>query len=390
VKFLPESATKDARYLLATRGLRGFADGLVSVFLASFLGKLGFSAFQVGVIVTATLLGSAALTLTVGLLGHRLRRRAVLLGAAGLMFATGLGFAGLTTFWPLLVVAFAGTINPSAGDVTLFLPTEQAVLSDSIAPRDRTLAFAWYNVVGSFCGAAGALAASIPPRAGFCLYSGIALVASGFYWQLSPAAEVEAGQSTAPLARSRGVVFKLAAIFCIDAFGGGFIVQALLALWLQQRFGLSLEKTGAFFFAAGILNAGSQFISSRISARIGHIRTMVFTHLPSNFLLMLAGVMPSAPLAIGLLLVRSMFSSMDVPARQAYVMAMVPREERAAAASVTNVPRALASSISPVLAGALLEQTSFGWPLLIGGMLKSIYDLLIFASFSRLRPEEGA
>ncbi|HEY2030858.1 MAG TPA: MFS transporter [Myxococcales bacterium] len=390
MRLLPASATADARALLATRALRGFADGLVSVFLASYLGKLGFSALEVGIIVTSTLLGSAALTLGIGLLGHRLRRRAVLLGAAALMFATGIGFAGLRGFWPILLVAFVGTINPSAGDVTLFLPTEQAVLSESIAPRDRTLAFAWYNVLGSFAGALGALVAAIPPRAGFVLYAVVALIAAAIYRRLSPNAEVEVATATQPLATSRSIVFRLAAIFCIDSFGGGFVVQALLALWLSQRFGLSVEQAGAFFFVAGICNGASQFASSRLAARIGHVRTMVFTHLPSNALLMLAGVMPTAPLAIACLVLRSTMSSMDVPARQAYVMAMVPREERAAASSVTNVPRALASAISPVLAGALLERTSFGWPLIIGGALKSIYDLLIFASFARLRPDESA
>lgn len=390
MRFLPTSATPDARALLATRALRGFADGLVSVFLASYLGTLGFSALQVGIIVTSTLLGSAALTLAIGLLGHRLRRRAVLLGAAALMFATGIGFAGLRGFWPILLVAFAGTINPSSGDVTLFLPTEQAVLAESIAPPDRTLAFAWYNVLGSFAGALGALLAGIPPRAGFVLYAAVALAAAAIYRRLSPRAEVEVARAAQPLATSRAIVFRLAAIFCLDSFGGGFVVQALLALWLSQRFGLSVEQAGAFFFVAGICNAASQFAASWLAARIGHVRTMVFTHLPSNALLMLAGVMPTAPLAIACLVLRSMVSSMDVPARQAYVMAMVPREERAAASSVTNVPRALASAISPVMAGALLERTSFGWPLIIGGALKAVYDLLIFVSFAQLRPDEHA
>jgi MFS family permease len=386
---LPASATGDARALLVTRALRGFADGVVSVLLASWLERLGFSPLQIGVLVTATLLGSAVLTLTVGLLGHRLRRRAVLLGAAGLMFATGLGFYSLTSFWPLLLVAFAGTINPSAGDVTLFLPTEQAVLAESIANTDRTLIFAWYNLCGAVAGAVGALAADIPPRAGFLLYAAVALLAAGGYRRLSPKAEIEGDQPAAPLARSRGVVLRLAALFSIDAFGGGFVVQSLLALWLQRRFGLSLAITGAFFFVSGLFGAASQFVSSKLAARIGHVRTMVFTHLPSNALLVLAGVVPTATLAVAALLVRSMLSQMDVPARQAYVMVLVPREERAAASSVTNVPRALAASISPVIAGALLQRTSFGWPLVVAGILKGAYDLALYAAFSRRLPEES-
>jgi MFS family permease len=384
---LPLSATADARTLLATRALRGFADGVVSVFLASWLAQLGFDAFRIGALVTATLLGSALLTLAVGLLGHRLRRRAVLLGAAGLMFATGLGFASLTSFWPLLLIAFAGTINPSAGDVTLFLPTEQAVLADAIAPRDRTLIFAWYNLAGALAGAFGALAAGIPPRAGFIVYALIALLAALRYLRLSSSAELDL-VPPAPLRKSRGMVLKLAALFSIDAFGGGFVVQSLLELWLFRRFGFSVEKAGAFFFAAGLLGAGSQFVSSRLAGRIGHVRTMVFTHLPSNALLVLAGLMPSATPAVVLLLTRALLSQMDVPARQAYVMAMVPREERAAASSVTNVPRALAAAISPILAGALLERWSFGWPLIIAGALKAVYDLALFAAFSRVTPAE--
>ena len=386
--WLPASATKDARRLLVTRAARGFADGVVSVLLASWLAGLGFTPFQIGAVVTATLLGSAALTLAVGLLGHRLRRRAVLLAAAGLMVATGLGFAGVTAFWPLLVIAFVGTINPSSGDVTVFLPTEQAVLADAIAPRDRTLIFAWYNLAGATTGAAGALLAGLPPRAAFLIYALLGLFAANQYRHLSPLAELQAGQTTAPLARSRRVVLQLSALFCIDSFGGGLVVQSLLALWLYQRFGLAAETAGAFFFASGLLSAGSQFLSSKLAARIGHVRTMVFTHLPSNVLLILAGVMPSAPLALLFLLLRSTLSQMDVPARQAYVMALVPREERAAASSVTNVPRALASALSPLITGALLERTSYGWPLICAGILKSVYDLALFASFARLAPEE--
>ena len=387
---LPSSATADARTLLAMRALRGFADGVVSVLLASWLASLGFTAFQIGAIVAATLLGSAALTLTVGLLGHRLRRRTVLLAASGLMFATGLGFAGVTSFWPLLVVAFAGTLNPSAGDVTLFLPTEQALLADSTASRDRTLIFAWYNLAGGLAGALGALGAGLDPRAGFLVYALVALLVAAGYRRLSPQAGLDGSRpAAAALGRSRRVVLQLSALFCIDAFGGGFVVQALLALWLQSRFGLPLATVGAFFFAAGLLGAASQFVSSSLAARIGHVRTMVFTHLPSNVLLILAALVPQAPLAMALLLARSMLSQMDVPARQAYVMALVPPEERAAASSVTNVPRALAAALSPILAGALLEHTSaYGWPLICAGALKIVYDLLLFASFARLAPRE--
>ena len=332
--------------------------------------------------------------LTSANLGHRYRRRAVLLGAAGLMVATGLGFFGVTAFWPLLAIAFVGTVNPSAGDVTLFLPTEQTVLAETSDPRDRTGLFAWYNLTGTFAGAAGALAAGLPAiaarrfdidiafaeRAGFLLYSALGLIAARSYARLSAAIEHDSSTPPRPLQRSRGIVLKLSALFSLDSFGGGFVVQSLLVLWLYRRFHLPVQVAGAIFFAAGLLAAFSQFVAALLAARIGHVRTMVFTHLPAN--------VPTAPLAVLFLLLRMSLSSMDVPARQAYVMAMVPREERAAASSVTNVPRSLAAALSPLLSGWLLDRTSFGWPLLCAGALKAAYDLILFAQFAHLRPAE--
>ncbi|TMA23799.1 MAG: MFS transporter [Deltaproteobacteria bacterium] len=401
---LPATATPDAARLVTTRALRGLADGAVSVVLASYLGRLGFSPLEVGALVTATLLGSAVLTLALGLLAHRMERRRILLGACGLMVATGLAFASITAFWPLLVVAFVGTINPSSGDVTLFLPTEQAVLAETSEARDRVALFAWYNVAGTLAGALGALAAGLPDiasrkfglpiaeaeRAVFYAYSAVGLVSAAVYAGLSRTVEQDATAPGRPLSRSRRVVLELSALFSLDSFGGGFVVQSLLALYLFRRFALSLETAAAFFFAAGTLAAFSQIMSARLAARIGHIRTMVFTHLPSNLFLILAGLMPTAPLAILFLLLRMALSQMDVPARQAFVMAVVPREERAAASSVTNVPRSLAAALSPFVAGYLLDQTSFGWPLIVGGILKAIYDLALFARFSQVRPQEGA
>ena len=399
---LPATATRDAPWLLASRALRGFADGLTSVLLAAVLTRLGFSPVQIGAIVTATLLGSAALTLASGLLAHRLRRRVVLVGASLLMFATGLGFAGFTSFWPLLFVGFVGTVNPTGGDVTLFLPVEQSVLAETASSGDRTQLFATYNLSGAFAVACGSLAAAAPDwlarhagidlalaeRAGFLVYAGIGLLVAALYLRLSPAIEHDVSASPVPLRKSRDVVLRLAALFSLDSFGGGFVVQSLLVLWLFRRFALPVATTAAIFFAMGILAGFSQFLSGKLAARIGHVRTMVYTHLPATLFLMLAGVMPTATLAVSCLLLRMSLSQMDVPARQAYVMALVPREERAAAASVTNVPRSLASALSPVLAGLLLERTSFGWPLLCGGFLKALYDLLLFARFSRLRPPD--
>lgn len=398
-QLLPKSATRDAARLIATRSARGFADGVASVLLASYLTRLGFAPVQIGAIATATLLGSAALLLAAGLLAHRHRRRDILLASAALMAATGVAFYVATGFAVLLVVAFVGTLNPSSGDVTLFLPTEQAVLAEAADPRDRTTLFAWYNLAGALAGAVGSLAAGLPSvleparaaqaeRAAFLVYGAIGGLLAIVYRRLSPAVEPPPSSRAAPLVQSRRIVLQLSALFSVDAFGGGFVVQSILALWLFHRFAVPVPTAGAIFFAINVLGAFSQLVSARLAARIGHVRTMVFTHLPSSMFLILAGVMPSLPLAALFLLLRSMLSQMDVPARQAYVMAMVPREERAAAASVTNVPRSLASAIAPLLAGMLLQRTTFGWPLICAGLLKGTYDLVLFALFAHRRPRE--
>jgi MFS family permease len=395
-RLLPASTEDGAGRLLSARSLRGFADGFVSVLLASYLSGIGFSAVQVGAVVTSTLLGSAALTLVVGLLSNRLALVRVLFGAAALMFATGLGFFAVTTFWPLLVVAFAGTLNPSAGDVSVFLPVEQALLSERVGARERTAMFALYNLGGAFAGALGALASAVPiilarahgwdrtgaERTGFVVYAGIAIVIAVTYFGLREQQSVRAAtRPSGVLTSSRGVVLRLAALFSLDSFGGGFAVQSLLVLWLFRRFELSTATAATVFFAAGLLSAFSQLASSWLARRIGLIRTMVFTHLPSNVFLILAGIMPTAPLAVLFLLLRMSLSQMDVPARQSFVMAVVPPEERAAAASVTNVPRRLAAALAPLIAGALLSVSSFGWPLVCGGILKIVYDILLLRGF---------
>lgn len=402
-RWIPKSATADSRRILATRALRGFGDGLVSVLLPSYLLALEFSAAQVGAIVFGTLLGSAALTLWVGLASHRIGRKPVLLAAAALMFATGLGFGFARGFWAIFAVAVIGTLNPSAGDVSLFLPIEQAALAETVVTSDLTAAFSLYNVGGAFAGAFGALASGLPSaiaprmgwtlagaeRSGFFIYSALAVIAALIYSSLTAAIETAPlPAATKPLARSRSIVIKLSMLFSLDSFGGGFTVQSLLALWLFRRFDMSVAAAGSFFFFAGLLGALSQFLSSSIAARFGRINTMVFTHLPANVFLILAGVMPSLRLAIVFLLLRALLSSMDVPARQSYVMAVVPPEERAAAAGVTNVPRSLASAFSPLPAGLMLDYSVFGWPLICAGSIKILYDLLLLRQFRDVRPSD--
>ncbi len=399
---LPASATPDAARLVSARALRGLADGFVSVYLAAYLGLLGLSVFQVGAVVTATLLGSAVLTLAVGLVAHRLAPRRILFGATVLMLATGAGFALVSDFWPLLLIGFAGTLNPSSGDVSVFLPTEQSILSSEVAPVDRTALFARYSLGGTLLGAFGALASGLPEivtrwlgcdlvdafRFGFVAYGAVAVGIGALYLGMHHGRVPAAAAQAVPLARSRSIVLRLTALFALDSFGGGFTVDSLLALWLFLRFDLSLQAAGSVFFGARLLSAFSQLVSPRLAARFGLIETMVFSHIPANMFLVMAAFMPNARLAVTCLLLRMALSQMDVPARQSYVMAVVPPEERAAAASVTNVPRSLATALAPLLAGALLQRSTFGWPLVVGGLLKITYDLLLLTQFRRVRPPE--
>ena len=396
--------TPDIRRLLWVRGLRGFGDGFVSLLLPLYLIMLGLTPFQVGVIATATLLGSGLLTLAVGLHAYRFRYRTLLLAATALMTATGLGFAVVGEFWPLLIIAVVGTLNPSSGDVSVFLPLEQAVLARVVTDRRRTAVFARYSLVGALAGAAGALFAAVPELAAkalpvdpkvalqamFVLYALLGLVSGLVYRGLPPRLAVETGAQPAPLRHSRRIVYTLAALFSLDAFGGGFIVQSMLALWLFEKFQLSIAVAGTIFFWTGVLTAFSYLVAVRIAHRIGLVNTMVFTHLPSSLMLLLVPFVPDLAWVVVLLLARSALSQMDVPTRGSYVMAVVPPGERAAAASITSVPRSLASAVSPLLAGYLLGVSTFGWPLVIAGGLKIVYDLLLLATFRKVRPPEEA
>jgi len=390
----------DLRRLLWARGLRDFGDGFVAVVLPAYLLAFDFTAFQVGLFATTALLGSSGLTLSVGLLGSRFDHRPLLLAAALLMAATGLAFSSLEHYAALFVVAFVGTVNPSGGSVSVFVPLEHAVLAGRVGDRDRTVMFARYSLTGALAGAAGTLAAAAPDylaafgigqlaaiKALFALYAVLGLAAGAIYARIAPRpVPVEAPK--AALGPSRGIVYRMAAVFSLDSFGGGFLVQSLLALWLFERFGLSLTAASLFFFWSGVLSAFSFPVAARLARRFGLINTMVFTHLPSSLCLIAAALAPSLPLVLALLLVRSALSQMDVPTRSSFVMAVVTEPERAAAASVTSVPRSLASAISPSIAGALFSAGLQAWPLLLCGGLKIAYDLLLLAMFRHAKPPE--
>ena len=327
----PPSINANAKRLLIGKALRAIGDGYVSILLPAYLLQLGLSVFQVGALTTATLLGSAALTILTGLITARFGYRRPFIAASGLMIATGIAFSSLHAFWPLMLVAFIGTLNPSSGDVSIFLPLDHSLLSQSVADRDRTALFAQYSVAGSLLGAIGTLLAGIPQlavarlgttplhamRAMFWLYALIGLCAGLVYHGIveQPPENAAPAQS---LGSSRQIVYRLAALFSVDAFGGGFFVQAILALWLFKRFHLSVAAAATLFFWTNLLMAASYLAAAPIARRIGLIRTMVFTHLPSNVCLMAIPFVSGLPAVVALLLVRSLLSQMDVPTRSSY------------------------------------------------------------------------
>jgi len=384
--------------IFLARALRDFGDGFIAILLPVYLTALGLSAFDVGVVATLALFGSALLTLGVGFLGARYEVRGLLLAASALMVVSGIAYAAASDYAVLLLVAFVGTINPSGGSTSVFVPLEHTVLSGAVAPARRTWAFARYSLIGAFAGAIGALAAATPEwlaplgigtlaaiKIMFGFYAVLGVLGALAYHRIAP---LRKSQVSAPLGPSRGIVYKLAALFSIDAFAGGFVVQSLLALWLFERFDLSLAAAGAFFFCSGVLAAFSFPVAAWIGSRIGLVNTMVFTHIPSSLCLIAAAFAPSLGWALALLLVRAALSQMDVPTRSSYVMAVVTEAERPAAASVTAVPRSLASAASPALAGALFAAGLHAWPLLLCGGLKIAYDLMLLAAFRHIKPPE--
>jgi MFS family permease len=318
------------------------------------------------------------------------------------MVVTGIAIPSFQHLVFIAAIAFIGTMNPTTGDIGVHVPLEQAALAHGVSDQDRTHVFARYSLIGALSIAAGALAAGAPDllvsvgmsrigalRAMFYVYAALGLIGAWFYSRL-PRAEVKeetAPQATA-LGPSRRTVYKLAALFSLDSFAGGFTVQSLMALWLFERFDLSLAAASAFFFWSNVLTAFSYPVAARLGKRFGLVNTMVFTHIPSSVCLILAAFSPNLTVVLTLLLVRSALSQMDVPTRTSYVMAVVTPAERTAAASVTAVPRSLASAISPAMSGALLSTSFAGLPLVVCGVLKIVYDLSLLFSFRHIKPPE--
>ncbi|MGV3531611.1 MAG: MFS transporter [Chthoniobacteraceae bacterium] len=401
------SMHKDLTLIFLSRILRLFGFGLTSVVLALLLASRGFDASQIGLLFTLTLLGDSVISLFLATRADRWGRRRTLIVSGFLMLAAGLLFEFGSGFWLLTLAATIGVISPGGGETGPFLAVEQAVLAQLVPAQKRMAYLAWYNVAGFSATAVGALAGGwivsameakgAAPGSGFSLllmaYAviGFSLMAMSFFL----GEEIEANDAKikpgiakhwSGLHTSRPVVFKLSALFSLDAFAGGFIVQSILAYWFVLRFGLSEMALGQIFFTTNLLSGISALVAVPLAKRIGLINTMVFTHLPSNLLLIAVPLMPTAPLAVAALLARHFLSQMDVPTRQAYVMAVVPSDERSAANGITSTVRALASSLSPALAGKLIAIGALsGAPIIIAGTLKIAYDLALYAQF-RSRP----
>ena len=393
--------TDPVKYVYAARALRDFGDGFVAVLLPFYLVAIGLGPLQVGLTTTAALFGSTLTTLLTGALGSRYDQRKLLMAASGLMIASGLAFSASSTYAAILLVAFVGTLNPSSGSSSIFVPLEHALLARAVADRERTRMFARYSLVGALAGASGALASGSPDllaamgmshlaalKSMFVVYAFLGVIGGCIYARIPADEERAVEKKPRVLSSSRGIVYKMAALFSIDAFAGGFAVQSLLALWLFHKFSLSLSDAGIFFFWTGVLSALSFPVAAWLSARVGLVNTMVYTHLPSSLFLMLAAISPSLQVALTLLLLRAALSQMDVPTRSSFVMAIVQPSERQAAASITSVPRSVAAAASPAIAGALFAGGFEAWPFVICGALKIFYDILLLRTTRHIKPPE--
>ena len=381
---------RDGLLLLLLRFTRLFAYGALSVVLVLYLTTLGLRTQQIGLLLTLTLVGDTAISLWLTTRADRIGRRRMLIVGALLMAAAGLVFALTRNFLVLLIAGTIGVISPSGNEVGPFLPIEQAALAHVVPDEERTAVFGWYTMTGAFATALGSLGAgmlsqTLHYRGVVILYAALGLVLVLGFSRLSVATELTVPHPRARFGgRSRSVVQRLAALFALDSFAGGFVVQSFAAYWFYLRFGVNAATLGAIFFGANLLAGISALVASRLAARFGLVRTMVFTHLPSNVLLILVPFMPSLRLAVAVLFARFSISQMDVPTRQSYLMAVVSPEERSAAGGITGVARTIGASLAPVFAGLLFAQPAWiNAPFFIAGALKIVYDLALYRSFVR-------
>jgi MFS family permease len=408
------SLTADARLLLATRAIRMLAYGSLSVVLVFYLVAIGLSDERVGVLFTVTLAGDIAVSLFLTTRADRIGRRRVLIAGALLMALAGVTFASTRLLWLLMLAGTLGVISPSGNEVGPFLPVEQAALSHVVPASSRTAVFAWYTLVGAFATALGALAGGVvahgvPGAVGsarnyrfvLTIYAALGTVLALLFSQLSPATEVPSAvderalrpvlERLSGLGPSRRIVAALSALFALDAFGGGFVVQSFAAYWFYLRFGLQPAALGVIFFWANVFAGLSALAAARLAARFGLLRTMVATHLPSNVLLVLIPLMPTLSWAVFVLLVRFSISQMDVPTRQAYLMAAVNPRERSAAAGITGVARTVGAAVSPLLVGFMFAHPALlDVPFFAAGVIKISYDLLLYWGMASIHVPEFA
>jgi MFS family permease len=398
-----QGLARDAWLLLATRFIRLFAYGSLSVVLVFYLVGVGVSEQRVGTLFTMTLAGDVVVSMFLTTRADRIGRRRVLVVGAALMAAAGLTFASTHHLWLLMLAGTVGVISPSGNEVGPFLPVEQAALSQVLSGGTRTEVFAWYTLVGAMATALGALAGglAVNSRAVIVLYASLGVVLAALFWQLTPVTEVTNPaehttvrgpfENMSGLHTSGRIVAKLSALFALDAFGGGFVVQSFAAYWFYLRFGVRPETLGVIFFWANVCAGLSALVASRLASRFGLLRTMVATHLPSNVLLILVPLMPTLSSAVFVLLMRFSISQMDVPTRQSYLMAVVSPPERSAAAGITGVARTVGAAISPVFVGFLFARPALiNVPFIAAGLLKITYDILLYRTFAPVRlPDEA-
>ena len=398
---------RDSALLVAARVTRLFAYGFLSVILVLYLTEIGVSEVSAGLLLTLALAGDAAVSLWLAATADRRGRRRMLLIGAVLMAVGGAVFAATSNWWLLAIAATIGVISPTGKEVGPFLSIEQAALTAIVPPARRTHAFAWFHFAASVAAAAGALAGGAAVEAlrgaGFssveayrallAAYAGAGVVLFALFLGLSPSVEASAADRTAStrpwlgLHRSRAVVMRLSALFALDAFAGAFIVQSVMAYWFHVRFGIGEAAIGAILFGANLLAGVTSLGAAWLASRIGLVKTMFVTHLPSNVLLCLVPLMPTLELAVAVLLVRFSISQMDVPTRQSYTMAVVAPDERSAAAGITAIARSAGAAVAPVLGGLVLA-ASLAAPFFVSGGLKIVYDLLLYRGFRALRPPE--
>jgi MFS family permease len=407
------AARRDVWLLFVTRVVRLFAYGFVSVILVLYLAEIGLSEEQIGLLLTMTLVGDTVISLAITTTADRTGRKRMLVAGALLMVLGGVVFTATQSFVPLLFAATVGVISPSGNEVGPFLAIEQAALAQAVAAGQRTRVIAWYQFAGSFATAAGSLACGVLVQllqshavrtlqsyhVALFGYAAAGLLLAVLFRRLSPASEAAAlplspgegpvRRSLLGLHRSRDVVLKLSALFALDAFAGGFVLQSFVAYWFHVRFGADPATLGGIFFGANLLAGVSALAAAAIARRVGLLNTMVFTHVPSNLLLVLVPLMPTLPLAVAVLLLRFSISQMDVPARQSYTVAVVSHDERSAAAGITGVARTAGAALAPVLAGPLLgSPTLSGAPFVVAGVLKLLYDSLLYRLFRSIIPPE--